>query len=263
MKRLSSEWLKTKRTAIRWLTFCMPVLSSAFLLWYIGQRGIHDNEQVLTACDLFLEVWTTFVIPLGAGLLPGLLIRQEELAGDFTGFFRTRAPRYRLFTGKFVFLYGLSAVSTLIAAITFGIGLDRFPGVSVPWPVFIMSVLSILVGMIPILILQLWASFAWGMGASIGISIGGLLMAALIGATSLGNKIWQFIPWAWPVRLAKLTVRHLVSAPGGIQPTEGIPPDFVMSQLTTGLAAVTVCSILAFAGGVLWFNRWEGRKTYE
>lgn len=38
MKLLSSEWLRTKRTAIRWLTFCMPIVFASLMIGYIALR---------------------------------------------------------------------------------------------------------------------------------------------------------------------------------------------------------------------------------
>lgn len=38
MKILSSEWLRTKRTAIRWLTFCMPIVFASLVISYMALR---------------------------------------------------------------------------------------------------------------------------------------------------------------------------------------------------------------------------------
>ena len=36
---LSSEWLKTKRTAVRWITFFMPVVTALCIVAYISGRA--------------------------------------------------------------------------------------------------------------------------------------------------------------------------------------------------------------------------------
>lgn len=262
MKLLSSEWLKTKRTAVRWLAFCMPAVYAALIIGYIALRGVNESTQTLVF-QIFFEAWTAFIIPLSAGILSGFIVHQEELAGSFNGLLSGKVSRHGLYLGKLALLIFTMMASTFIATIIFGVGLKVFLGFSIGWPIFIAAALLVIVGTIPVLALQLWASFAWGMGASIGISIGGLLMAALMGATSLGDKIWQFIPWAWPVRLAELPGVYLLFTPDMRQPPEIISSGFVLNQLETGLAAVTVCLAVAPAGGILWFNRWEGRKYYE
>lgn len=144
------------------------------------------------------------VIPLSIGILSGLIVHYEELAGNFNGLLSSKVSRYRLYWSKFLLSVLIMTASTLIAAIVFVVGLDVFLDVPIAWPIFIAASILAILGTIPLLALHLWAGFIWGMGASIGISIGGFLMAALMGTTNLGDKIWQFIPWAWPVRLAIL-----------------------------------------------------------
>ena len=43
IKVLLSEWLKTKRTAVRWVTLCMPLVFSLFSAVYLSIRP--DSSQ--------------------------------------------------------------------------------------------------------------------------------------------------------------------------------------------------------------------------
>lgn len=260
MNILLSEWLKTKRTPIRWLTFLIPIIYGALIIGYITLRGIDQNTQIL-AFQVFFEAWTSFIIPLGAGIVSGFIVYQEELAGSFNGFLSSKIPRSRLYMGKLVILILSATISTLIALIVLGIGLQLILNVPIAWPIFIAAAILCIIGTIPILTLQLWASFTWGMGASIGISIAGLLNAALMGATSLGDKVWQFIPWAWPVRLTRLLNPYLQFTSDMQIPPESISSGFVINQLVIGLVAVGICFAVTLAGGITWFNKWEGRKA--
>jgi ABC-2 type transport system permease protein len=240
----------------------MPVVYAALIIGYVALRGIDSNTQTLVF-QIFFEAWTAFVIPLGAGILSGFIVHQEELAGSFNGFLSSKVSRHGLYLGKFSLLLLTMTISTFIATVVLCAGFNVFPGVLIGWPIFIASAILVIVGTIPLLALHLWASFAWGMGASIGISIGGLLMAALMGATSLGDKIWPFIPWAWPVRLAMLPGAYLQFTPDMQVAPEAISSGFVLNQLATGLVAAAICLVAALIGGIVWFNKWEGRKSYE
>jgi len=176
MKILYAEWLKTKRTAIRLLTFCMPVVYAALIIGYFALRGIDKNTQILVFQGFF-EVWTVCVIPLGIGILSGLIVHYEELAGNFNGLLSSKVSRNSLYWSKFLLSVLIMTASTLIATIVLGVGIDVFLGVSIGWPIFIAASILAIIGTIPLLALHLWASFRWGMGASIGISIGGMLMS--------------------------------------------------------------------------------------
>jgi len=240
----------------------MPLVYAALIIGYFALRGIDKNTQI-SFFQGFFEVWTVCVIPLSIGILSGLIVHYEELAGNFNGLLSIKVARYRLYWSKFLLSVLIMTASTLIAAIMFVVGLDVFLDVPIAWPIFIAASILAILGTIPLLALHLWAGFIWGMGASIGISIGGFLMAALMGATNLGDKIWQFIPWAWPVRLAILPGAYLQFTEDMQFPPEVISSGFVLNHLAMGLVASSLCFVTALIGGIIWFNRWEGRKSYD
>ena len=262
MKILCAEWLKTKRTAVRLLAFSMPVAYALLMIGYFALRGIDKINQTLVF-QAFFEVWTACVIPLGTGILTGLIVHCEELAGHFNGLLSSSVSRSGLYGCKFLLTVLIMTASTFIATIGFGAGLAVFLGFTMNWLIFLAAAILVRIGTIPLAGLHLWAGFRWGMGASIGISIGGLLMAALLGATSLGDKIWQFIPWTWPVRLGILPGAYLQFTEDMQYPPEVISSGFVLKQLAMGFTVSTLCLVAALIGGIIWFNRWEGRKSYD
>jgi ABC-2 type transport system permease protein len=258
MRVLSSEWLKTKRSAIRGIVFFIPLLFDAAIIWYISSRGVSDNTQLL-AFRMFFEAWTTSVVPMGTGILSGFLIHQEELAGSFDGILSSKVSRNKLYLGKFIFSVILMTISTAIAVTVFAAVLKLILGFSIVWSIYLKSAILTITATIPLLAICMWVSWAWGMGASIGISIGGLLLAALM-ATGLGDKVWQFIPWAWPVRLAELPGVPLARAS---LPPADILPGLINRQIAMGLLASGICLAAVLIGGIIWFKHWEGRRYYE
>lgn len=258
---LSSEWTKTKRTAIRWLTFLVPVLFSLAGVVYISMRS--DLEEIYVFQGYFIA-WAALVVPLAISILAAFIVQEEELAGNFTGYLSTSIPRRSLYAGKFWTLFLCNTVSTVIALIVFCIGMSiASPGTVNGWVMFIFAMILELFGTLPLMALHLWLSFSWGTGASIGIGMGGLVTAAIIGTTVLGDKVWMFIPWAWPFRLAKLPGTYLGFTAGMNMPPAEISSGAVSQQLIIGTAAVLICLIACYVGGVIWFNKWEGRKHYE
>lgn len=258
---LSSEWTKTKRTAIRRLIFLFPVLFSLAAVAYISMRS--DLEEI-NVFQGFYIAWAAFVVPLAISILAAFIIQEEELAGNFTGYLSTSIPRRALYAGKFWTLFLCNAVSTVIALIVFCIGMSiASPGTVNGWAIFIFAMILEIFGTLPLLALHLWLSFTWGTGASIGIGIGGLVMATVIGTTALGNKIWMFIPWTWPTRLASLPGAYLRFSAGMNMPPAEISSGAVLQQLIIGTAAVLICLVACYVGGIIWFNKWEGRRHYE
>lgn len=258
---LSSEWIKTKRTAIRWLIFLVPVLFSLAGVGYISLRKSVEEIYIFQG---FFNAWGTLVVPIISSLLSAFLVQEEELAGNFTGYLSTSIPRKFLYFGKFLTLFLFNMVSTVIALIMFYGGMNIVsPGMVNGWGIFIFAMILELFGTLPLLAIHLWLSFIWGTGTSIGIGIGGLVTAAIAGSTPLGDKVWMFIPWAWPSRLAKLPGAYLEFTAGMNMPPSEISSSAILQQLIIGVPAVSICLIVFYIGGIIWFDKWEGRKHYE
>jgi len=258
VKILASEWIKTRRTPIRWIVFLAPLIFAAFVIGYYSLRTISTDIQA-SIYQVFFGVWTIIIIPFGSGLIPGLMIQQEESAGGFNGLLGSKSPRQKLYLGKLTILI-LSATGSIMAAtILLVLGFNVLLKLPISWPIFIAGAIMAAIGTIPLLAIQLWISFAWGMGASIGIGGAGLLISALMG-TSLGDEVWQFVPWAWPIRLSMLPGGYLIYEPGkDILTNTGI----LINQAIIGIMISLMFFSVVLFGGLHWFKRWEGRKEYE
>lgn len=253
MRQLSSEWLRTKRTAVRWLIFFMPMVIAICTLAYLTLRS--DSTQAFVF-EGFFTIWSGIINPLIVGVLTGFVVHEEELAGNFTGFLGIGISRTRLFLGKFLLLLSCMVICIFIAILILSSGMKLFIPCGADMKLFMLAALLTSVGTLPLLALHLWVSFAWGMGASIGISIGGLIMAILFGTTSLGADIWQFIPWTWPVKLGLL--------PGTVfvEKTQNTITNAVNTGTTAFIATAIALSVL-LPGGILWFSKWEGYRMSE
>ncbi|MBC2576282.1 lantibiotic immunity ABC transporter MutG family permease subunit [Peptostreptococcus canis] len=263
VRLISSEWMKTKRTMVRWINFFLPLLISGCIIGYVALRGMSSDFQ-MTTFQTFFEIWTIFVIPIGVGILAGYVVHQEELASSFNGFLSLRLPRYKLYLVKFFPLSIIIMISTFLATIVFYIGITLiFPELSNIWLFFLIAAILVIIGTLPIIAIHLWVSFAWGTGVSIGIGICGLLMAGLIGRTSLGNSIWQFIPWTVPVRLVKNLSPYLLFSANMTTPPPLVSSGWAVKQFLIGITSVGVCLFIVLLCGMIWFSKWEGRKYYE
>ena len=250
---LLAEWLKTKRTPFRWLVFLAPVIFAALLIGYFSLGSLAANAS-LTAVQIFFETWAVLVIPMGIGLVSGLVVQQEELAGSFNGLLGSKPARYKTYFGKLAMLVFALATGTLIALFSLLAGLSIILKISISMEAFLGATIMVILGAIPILTFHLWIGLAWGMGATIGIGGAGVLAAALM-ATSLGDSVWQFVPWGWPVRLSMLSGSYLLLGSGADF------SDFSIRQGTVGLVFAIIFFVVMLLGGLAWFSKWEGREA--
>ncbi|MNW64329.1 hypothetical protein D3C74_426070 [compost metagenome] len=126
--------------------------------------------------------------------------------------------------------------------------------------IFMLSGLLALAGSLALCVLHLFLALAFGLGASVGAGGAGLLVAAIIGTTSIGEAIWPCVPWSWPARLAGLPA---LAMPGLPLPEGFALSRFLQDELIRGLVPACMVFLLASVCSILWFCRWEGRKSYE
>lgn len=163
--------------------------------------------------------------------------------------------------GKFSLLLFCLTACTFTAVLTLCVCVKPIMPEVVSFRLFLPAAALMVVGTLPLLALHLWISFAWGMGASIGISMGGLLMAAILGLTGIGSRIWPLIPWTWPVKLGMLPGALILEESAAIRSTEIFSG--IMHTAAVGFSAAAAGLLLFLAGGMMWFHLWEGRKNCE
>lgn len=261
LRIINSEWIKTKRTPVQWISFIIPILYTLMLIWYFSMLKREPNLNI-KVFETFFIVWTSLFTPIGVGLLSGLVIYQEEQAGSFSYLFGSIMTRGYMYLGKLTMTILLYYLSTLIALLLLIIGINFLVRVEVQIPIniFILSFLMTGISILPLISFHIWISFAYGIGSSIAVGGVGILIASLIGATSLGNNVWHLVPWAWPVRLSQLPILFL---PETELPSHIIPLKFYWSQTLKGLIPAVILFIVFTILGIIWFNKWEGRKKYD
>ncbi|MGA9174105.1 MAG: lantibiotic immunity ABC transporter MutG family permease subunit [Thermoactinomyces sp.] len=259
LRILASDWLKTKRSPGRRMIFIIPVLTAVLFIWYFSKLPLSHDLQ-FKIYQAFFEFWTALVIPVGAGVLAGVLVQQEEFAGSFIGLLGSPYPRTSHYLGKLLILILQTSVSSLLAVLILLGGLKLFFGIDVSWKLFLLAVIMAEAGTLPLLALHLWIGMALGFGVTVGIGGGGVLLAALVGATSLGNTIWQYVPWAWPVRLS---LSPGLFFPGIDFPASMTPLTLFWHQTLKAVVPSTMLFVFLVAGGCIWFNKWEGRKIQD
>lgn len=249
-----AEWLKTKGGALRPLVFLLSPLVGAVLAWYVvGRPWIAAGS----AFSGFFSVWAALVMPLALAIVAGQLVHEEEDAANFNGFLLCAKPRALLYMVKLALLLLLAAVATGLAVGAFVLGLWLGGYASGGAMLYAEAGAVCWLAAIPLAALSLWLAFAFGMGVSIGVGMGGMLIAAILGGTLLGDAIWPFVPWAWPVRLASAV------AIGRSQEINAALVEAFMAQADLACALALVGGMLLIVGGGAWFSRWDGRDTGE
>ncbi|MBX6395747.1 MAG: ABC transporter permease [Alicyclobacillaceae bacterium] len=245
---IRAEWMKYRRTAVSWLLFLAPVGCILITGLYVYPHRFSHAAwiQIVDTAD---QVWSGIWIPLGVGLIAGLSAHMEVRAGSWRALRGRNVSPARLYGAKLVVLGVQMGLSTLwltvllvLMASVYGIS------VTVPWRALIAAMVVNWFGTLPLLYGSYWIAEAIGWAVSIGLGILGILIASIIGATSVGSGIWVFIPWAWPMRL-------LVQVYAFFLPHAPVHPSPHVFWGVVAASAVLACT-LAWSGTV-WFHRRE------
>lgn len=192
--------------------------------------------------DMTLQLWTNFA-PLHCALLAGMAVRQDTASMRFL--LSYPISRVSLFAAKFVALAVLTLVPQAVvflglSGVSFLYGGDPFSAVFgqvfIPW-----------VAGLGVLALMLLVATAWGLVASIGIGVGGLVLVVVADMAA-----WMAVPFAWAYRsLIPLVGVH----PSGIRVEPGHPAlDPAAIPVAVGLSLVLTVLAL-FVGGLVMKRR--------
>lgn len=251
---LRSDWLKWKRSVLSWTAVWIPVGYALVLAAYVASRPT-SNELVAASYRGFIEGWSV-LLPMILGLWSGLMGLQEEQAGQFAGMLGAGVPRSHIFAGKWSFLAFMTIAGTYLAVILFLASCSLFADVNLnTWGLYLAGAGNVCLGSLVLVAIHLFLSFAAGFGATIGMGAAGSLMAVIIGSTVIGDAIWRWFPWAWGTRLPQLS--GLWMTMGKMEPSVS----FLRVQWREGIALSVVAAMVSVAGSLVWFQRWEGRKS--
>lgn len=252
LRCLKADFLKGKHTSFMWLHFIIPIVCPCILILYFFGR---DQSQ-FHLYKSFMEA-IAVALPLLIGVLCGMTASLEEQAGKFQVLLGSTSPKVLAYMSKMLMLLLMGFWSIGLALFIFIIGLKfilKVPDLS--YDIFIMGGASLVAGSVVLYCIYLFISYKFGMGASVLFGGAGLLMTALMN-TGLGDAIWKFNPWAWGIRLSGLNgVLHFKAVNKGDNP-------LFMHEINSGVLIMVFGIIFTIIASLIWFSKWEGRKTFE
>ena len=263
---LQAEWMKTKRTAFRYIVLITPIIFPIFILMYISSYKMDYSWQI-RVYDIYFQTLGV-ALPMMASILTGLNIMGEESAGNFRGLITEPMARYKIYLSKLTMLVIITIVDMFISTGILLLGMKViYNGTNISYGIFLSGTLFTIIGSLFLYGFYLIVSIAFGIGPTIAIGVGGGVWGVLL-QTGLGDRIWQFVPWAWSGRLESIPYVKFADFIKfkGLENTENIK--ISMSNLATiefnkGMPIALISFVIITILGVLWFEKWEGRKTHD
>lgn len=257
MRAIISNWIKTKRTAFRYIVLLVPILFPALVLSYISVYKIDYTFQI-KVYNLYFET-IALGLTLMEGLLTALNIMGEESSGDFRALLASPLPRNTIYFGKLFMIILITIIDMFVSVGILLIGIKFiYKGAYIQYGPFLQGTLFTTIGVLFLYGFYLIISINFGMGHTIAITAGGTILGALM-QTGMGDRIWQFIPWSWSGRIGILPIAKLK---GAVDSRYGDSTMIMMKEFYKGMPILIISFLVICIIGALWFKKWEGRKSY-
>lgn len=167
-------------------------------------RTSNKDEIVSNSLYYWINI-SSIAVPLLVGILAGIMGEQEQEAGNYQ-VIRKSIHRGQNFFFKSLYLLSLLAYFVFFSMILLYISIwsvyhpDNFTAL-----LFLKTALIFMVGSLFLVPFQLWSSFYFNMGASIGFGIFGTIFVAYISSLPMiEERIWRLIPWTWSMKTTSI-----------------------------------------------------------
>ncbi|MFP5527013.1 lantibiotic immunity ABC transporter MutG family permease subunit [Peptococcus simiae] len=245
MNILKSEFYKLKHTWVPWAHFILPILY-ALLFYGVAKITSLKNFDAMDIIQNYLMLLGA-VLPIICGAVTSKVVDIEASAGSFQVLLSTTRSRSKAYSAKLLVLLLCFLFSTSVAISMFAI---VFGHQSIA--VCFVALCLVVVGGLATYMIHLWVSIRLGSGVSIGLGFFESLIA-LLAMTSLGDKIWYFIPCTWSSRLVATYIvgRKLADH------------SYLLKEFTMWMYVALPITLVIFISSLLWFYRWDGKLVSE
>lgn len=248
-KCLLSEFKKRKRSYFMLLHLFLPFLLTTILILYSFFRNVHLNA-VESYVILFEIIGVS--TPVIISILCGMVADVESEAGHFQnilGLTRSEIIPFLSQTMMMILSYCLAifyTISIYVFALKFIV-----QGEEVNLSLYYSTGIIFIATAIFQYFFYQYISYKHGIEISGIFGFIGMIVVAL-SLTTLGDKVWVFLPWSWANRFSEyltypLRLREIV-----------VVSDNIMVMGLCSFFILTVCIIFI---NIVWIRKWEGRKT--
>lgn len=232
---------RTKRTPLRVVAFLCPLLFSLVFTTYLQASDLLRGKEVISFYAVF-----TILACFSISFFVPMLYDIDKKAGNYANDLRCGIGRKKLFLTRFLFILLLVVAIELIASfplLTFLI----ISGITIAWGDFILCAIICPVTFMCLIPIYQFVSLKYSYSGSILVGAISTLTAILLGTTDLGQGIWYFCPFVYPVKLIFGYIRQ----------------QFTPTEVLLFLALALFIALVALPLLCFWYNNWDGTTKME
>lgn len=237
-----SQWLRTKRTAVRTICWGCPVLYVVIFCLYLQGSNALRGVELFSFYGLYAIVSSfaiSFFIPM--------LYAPDKDACLYANELRIGIKRSKNVVAKFLLIIALVALIEIIASLLFVGFLVVNQTVKIQLLQLVTLMLIPYISLLPMIVIYQFLALKFSYSGSILVGCFTTLASILLGSTGLGDTVWQYLPFTWPVRLI-FSYAH--------QSTLAI-------DILANLGISVVLAIVLLRCLSMWYNKWDGITKME
>lgn len=245
LRLVKSDFLKMRRTSFYSLHIIMPLIGIIVFLYYFS----YSTMTPLRKFEGYLES-LSIVFPTLIGVLTANIVKVELNAGKYKEVLGNKNGRFKPLLSKVIILLICGFTSLTIAVIGLYLGLKYILNqYTISINLYVICIFILFSCEIFLYILHLFISFQFGSMVSISIGVFESILSALM-LTGQGDRVWQFIPSAWGVRLPGYYIYYFIGDNNNLQLQL-----FYESVLAIKVVLLFTCALLVILS--IWFNFFE------
>lgn len=245
LRNIRAEFIKLRHTAVLWIHILIPIIGSmVFLLYFALYPQVEDNSKMSLVMEL-----TAVVFPIIISVVCGMMAALEEKT-SFQGVMCNKDGRTISYLSKMLTAIILGGFSTVVLMGITMSGSSIFSLAQIPYGTFALAALGMLIGSMPLYIIHSFISTKWGLGCSVFIGVVECLLAIMF--SNVDAAIWPFVPCAWGVKILQ-NIFYSASASTWL----------IIEKMRLEIIIIIVLSVAFLLMSFVWFQKWEGRKSFE
>lgn len=242
MRVIYSNWLRTKRTNVRYISLFCPIIYAVLLGIYNVMSGTFKGELFESFFSIFgvLSCFSmSFFVPM--------VYEPDKKAGFYANELRSSAGRKKNFAGKFFFIALLYLFIEFMAVFIFSFIILLFKNTEFNVLFIVIMFLLGYFTMLPMILIYQVVNLKYSYSGSILLGCLTVLASILLGTTGLGAGLWKILPFTWNIRINYLMVKSMISLRG------------VLFYILISL----IITVILFIMCLLWYNKWEAKVKME
>lgn len=248
---LRGEFKKRKRSLFPLLHLGTPFIFPSILIIFFLSRDVLISAEV--GYLIFFEL-IGVATPIIISIICGIVAESENEAGHFQnirGLIQSKTLSVISQTVMMIFSYSAAlflAISIYTVALKLLVGIDE-----VNFTLYYLTgIIFTITSCFQYFFYQV-IGYRYGIGICSICGFGGVIIVAL-SLTTIGDKVWGFLPWAWANRFSEYVIGYWKMT--DITLTSN-------SMLVMGIYSFLILTTGMILLSVVWVNNWSGRKTND